>query len=107
MHERKAMMAELAEGFIAMPGGFGTLEEFCEILTWGQLGLHAKPMGILNVGGFYDEFLAFLDHATRRGLIKQKHRDLILVSREPEELLEQMEAWKPASERKWMTPEKT
>ncbi len=107
MHERKALMAELAEGFIALPGGFGTLEEFAEILTWGQLGLHAKPLGLLNTAGFYDHFLAFLDHATLRGMIKPKHRALLLTAHEPAELLEMMAVWKPAAGPKYMTPERT
>jgi uncharacterized protein (TIGR00730 family) len=107
MHERKALMAELAEGFVALPGGFGTLEELSEILTWGQLGLHAKPLGLLNVNGFYDDFLAFLDNAVKRGLIKQKHRELLLTAEEPADLLERMRAWKPVVEKKWITPEKT
>lgn len=107
MHERKALMAELSEGFIALPGGFGTLEEFCEILTWGQLGLHAKPFGLLNVAGFYDDFLAFIERAVARGFIKQKHRALLLTAEKPGELLEQMEAWQPVSTPKWITPERT
>jgi hypothetical protein len=107
MHERKALMAELADAFIALPGGFGTLEEFSEILTWSQLGLHAKPLGLLNVAGFYDHLLAFLDHATARQLIKLKHRALLLTSTEPADLLDQMRAWKPAPQTKWITPERT
>jgi uncharacterized protein (TIGR00730 family) len=107
MHARKALMNELADGFIALPGGFGTLEEFCETLTWGQLGLHGKPFGLLNVAGFYDHFLAFLDHAVARGLIKAKHRGLLLTGAEPEELIALMEAWKPAGGKKWITPERT
>jgi uncharacterized protein (TIGR00730 family) len=107
MHERKALMNELADGFIALPGGFGTLEEFCEVLTWGQLGLHAKPLGLLNTGGFYDHFLAFLDHAAAKGLIKPKHRGLLLTAGEPMDLLKQMQAWKPLPGKKWITPERT
>jgi len=107
MHERKALMAELADGFIALPGGFGTLEEFCEILTWSQLGLHEKPLGLLNVAGFYDAFLAFLDHATARQLIKPKHRELVLTETEPAPLIERMRAWKPLHGPKWITPERT
>ncbi len=107
MHARKALMNELSDGFIALPGGFGTLEEFCEVLTWGQLGLHAKPLGLLNTAGFYDHFLAFLDHATARGLIKAKHRAMLLTSDEPAELLSKMRTWKPHPEKKWITPEKT
>ena len=107
MHERKALMTELAEGFIALPGGFGTLEEFCEILTWGQLGLHDKPFGMLNVRGFYDHFLAFLDHAVARQFIKSRHRNLVLTADEPGDLLEMMEQWKPEKRPKYITPERT
>ena len=107
MHARKALMNELADGFIALPGGYGTLEEFSEILTWGQLGLHAKPLGLLNTAGFYDHFLAFLDHAAARALIKPKHRALLLTAAEPADLLAQMRAWKPQSGKKWITPERT
>jgi uncharacterized protein (TIGR00730 family) len=106
MHARKALMNELADGFIALPGGFGTLEEFCETLTWAQLGLHAKPLGLLNTAGFYDHFLAFLDHATARALIKPKHRALLLTAADPAELLGQMQTWKPQAGKKWMTPER-
>jgi uncharacterized protein (TIGR00730 family) len=107
MHERKALMAELSDGFVALPGGFGTLEEFCEILTWGQLGLHNKPLGLLNISGFYDDFLSFLDHATARQLIKAKHRALLLTAQDPVSLIEQMTCWKPALTNKWITPERT
>jgi uncharacterized protein (TIGR00730 family) len=107
MHERKAVMAELADGFMALPGGFGTLEEFCEILTWGQLGLHDKPFGMLNVAGFYDHFLSFLDHAVASGLIQARHRGLVLEAKEPEELLTKMRAWKPVREAKVISVEKT
>src|ERR1035437_8804477 len=105
MHERKAAMAELADGFIAMPGGFGRLEGFSEILTWGQLGLHSKPLGLLNVAGFYDHFLAFLDHAVEQGLIKGKHRGLLLTAGGAEKLLEMMEHWRPVTTAKLMTRE--
>jgi uncharacterized protein (TIGR00730 family) len=107
MHERKALMSELADAFIALPGGFGTLEEFAEILTWGQLGLHAKPLGLLNTSGFYDHFLAFLDNAVNRQLIKQKHRNLLLTHEDPRELLHDMHNWKPELTPKWITPERT
>jgi uncharacterized protein (TIGR00730 family) len=107
MHARKALMAELADAFIALPGGFGTLEEFCEILTWAQLGLHKKPFGMLNTAGFYDHFLAFIDHAVSHGLIKSKHRDLILASADAAELLEKMDRWVPPETAKWITPERT
>jgi len=93
MHERKAVMADLADGFIAMPGGLGTLEELLEILTWGQLGIHKKPCGILNVRGYFDTLVGFLDHAVDQLFIKAEHRDLILVADEPERLLDLFEAW--------------
>jgi uncharacterized protein (TIGR00730 family) len=107
MHERKALMAEMSDGFIAMPGGFGTLEEVAEIVTWGQLGLHGKPVGVLNVAGFYDHFLAFLDTAVARGFIKPKYRALVLTDQQPAELLAQMKAWKPTAGPRWITPERT
>lgn len=107
MHERKALMAEISDGFIAMPGGFGTFEEFCEILTWGQLGLHQKPFGLLNVAGFYDHFITFVDHAVSRQFIKPRHRGLLLTAEKPESLLAQMRAWKPDVTPKWITPERT
>jgi uncharacterized protein (TIGR00730 family) len=87
MHERKAMMASRADGFIAMPGGMGTLEELFEMLTWSQLGIHAKPVGVLNVDGFYDQLVGFLRHAEREGFIKTQHAHLMKVAREPEALL--------------------
>jgi uncharacterized protein (TIGR00730 family) len=86
MHERKALMAELSDAFVALPGGFGTLEEFCEIVTWSQLGLHPKPCGLLNVNGYYDSLLAFLDESVREGFVRDQHRDLVLVGRTPEEV---------------------
>jgi uncharacterized protein (TIGR00730 family) len=107
MHDRKALMAELSDGFIALPGGFGTLEEFCESLTWGQLGLHAKPFGLLNVAGFYDHFLAFLDQAVNRQLIRPKHRALLLTAEDPGELLTLMDRWRPVLTPRLMTPERT
>ncbi len=81
MHERKAMMAGLAEGFIALPGGLGTLEEFAEVVTWAQLGLHAKPTGLLNLLGYYDGLLRFLDHAMEERFVRPEHRDMILAGR--------------------------
>ncbi|MRW94203.1 TIGR00730 family Rossman fold protein [Duganella sp. FT80W] len=87
MHERKAMMAQLADGFIAMPGGMGTLEELFEMLTWSQLGIHAKPIGLLNVDGFYDGLAGFIDHASTQGFIRPQHAALMMVESEPEALL--------------------
>jgi uncharacterized protein (TIGR00730 family) len=102
MHESKALMADLADAFIALPGGYGTLEEFCEILTWTQLGLHAKPSGLLNVAGFYDPFLSLIDHAVQQGFIRTEHRSLIIVGDEPESLLDQVMQFKPAAAPKWI-----
>jgi len=101
MHERKALMAELADGFVALPGGFGTLEEFCEILTWGQLGLHQKPMGLLNAAGFYTPLLRMFDHAAREGFVRPEHRRMVLVDETPEGLLEQMRRYTPVAKPKW------
>ncbi len=86
MHERKALMAELSEGFAALPGGFGTADELFEILTWAQLGLHSKPIGILNADGFFDGLLAWLDRAVREGFLRAEHRDQLLVRTGPAEL---------------------
>ena len=94
MHERKAVMAELSDGFIAMPGGIGTMEEFFEVLSWAQLGLHDKPCGLLNVSGYYDGLIRFLDHAVSDDFIKPKHRALMLVDEIPANLLDLFErAW--------------
>ena len=95
MHERKASMAELADGFIALPGGYGTFEEFCEIVTWAQLGLHSKPCGLLNVNGFYDGLLGQLSRAVGEGFIQPRQRELVLSGEEPGELLEKLFAWNP------------
>lgn len=93
MHERKAMMAELSDGFIALPGGLGTLEELFEILTWAQLGMHRKPAGILNLGGYYDPMLTFLQHTRDEGFISQWHMDLLLAEDEPAQLLQRFDAY--------------
>lgn len=91
MHERKALMAELSDGFIAMPGGIGTMEEFFEVLSWAQLGIHDKPCGLLNVAGYYDPLIQFLDHAVGEDFIKPKHRALLIVESEPVKLLNRFE----------------
>ncbi|KAA9327271.1 TIGR00730 family Rossman fold protein [Hymenobacter busanensis] len=104
MHQRKLRMAELSEGFIALPGGFGTLEELFEVLTWGQLGLHRKPVGLLNVAGFYDGLLTLLDHMAHQGLLRPDHRHQLLVADDIETLLTHMHAWQPPSVEKWLTP---
>jgi uncharacterized protein (TIGR00730 family) len=91
MHERKALMAELSDGFIAMPGGIGTMEEFFEVLSWAQLGLHQKPCGLLNVAGYYESLIGFLDHAVQEDFIKPKHRALMLVEKTPAALLDRFQ----------------
>jgi uncharacterized protein (TIGR00730 family) len=102
MHERKALIAELADGFIALPGGYGTYEEFCEILAWAQLGYHQKPFGMLDVAGFYRGVLAFFDHATQEGFIRPKHRELVIVEEDEAKLLRRMESFRAATEEKWI-----
>lgn len=87
MHERKAMMAELADAFVALPGGFGTWDEFCEIVTWAQIKLHSKPFAMLNIDGYYDHFLAQADHAVAEGFVRATHRELVQSAVTPEELL--------------------
>ncbi|MGH2968132.1 MAG: TIGR00730 family Rossman fold protein [Solirubrobacteraceae bacterium] len=102
MHERKALMAELADGFIALPGGAGTLEELIEIYTWSQLGLHRKPMGVLNVNGYYDGLAGLLDHAVREGFLREAHRAALHVAGDPAELLESFASWQPTTLGKWL-----
>lgn len=102
MHERKMMMFDMSDAFIALPGGFGTLEEIAEILTWAQLGHHSKPCGLVNVGGYFDLLLLFLDNAVLRGFIKQEHRDMLLVSNEPVELLSRMASYEAPVAEKWI-----
>jgi len=102
MHERKALMAELADGFIALPGGYGTFEEFFEVLAWSQLGWHRKPFGLLNSHGFYSQLIAFLDHTAQEGFIRQQHRELVLVESSAEKILERMKNFQPPSEVKWI-----
>lgn len=105
MHERKARMADLSDGFIALPGGYGTFEEFFEVLTWSQLGIHPKPCGLLNVGGFYDPLLAMVDHAVREEFVRPAHRELILDDADAERLLERMAVFAPPAVEKWIRPE--
>ena len=107
MHERKAMMADLSDAFIALPGGYGTLEELCEILTWAQLGLHQKPFGLLNVRQFYASFIAQIDHAVRMKFIRPQHRDLLMTSDSIEGLLEQFATFKPLPAHKWIDRDET
>ena len=103
MHERKALMADLADAFIALPGGYGTLEEFAEILTWSQLGIQIKPCGLLNIEGFWNGLLEFFDHAVQERFVHPQNRDLVLVAATPEEMLDKIEAWSPpAHVEKWL-----
>ncbi|WP_332628884.1 TIGR00730 family Rossman fold protein [Halalkalibacter flavus] len=103
MHQRKAKMYELADGFIALPGGIGTIEELAESLTWQQIGYHQKPIGILNPNGFYDKLLSLLEHMTNEGFLKANFLENIIISDCPEELLQKMENFKPAYVSKWDT----
>jgi uncharacterized protein (TIGR00730 family) len=107
MHERKAVMAELSDGFIAMPGGIGTLEEFFEVLSWAQLGLHNKPCGLLNVGGYYQALIDFLDHAEAEDFVQSKHRALLIVEDDPEKMLDVIEAFLTAQAAKRFDASKT
>jgi uncharacterized protein (TIGR00730 family) len=100
MHDRKAKMSELSDGFIALPGGLGTLEESFEVWSWALLGLHKKPLGLLNVHGFFDGLLGFVDHAVEQGFVKSAHRDMVVVEREPEALLERMKSYQPPNVQK-------
>ena len=102
MHQRKALMADLADAFVALPGGFGTLDEFCEVVTWTQLGLHAKPCGILNVLGYYRSLLAMFDHAVEEQFLKPENRRLVLSRDSIPELLAALEHWRPTQVEKWL-----
>jgi len=102
MHERKALMSDLSDGFIAMPGGWGTIEELFEVLTWGQLGLHRKPCGVLNVDGYFDPLLAFLRHAMEEQFVRTEFEKQLLVSASPDELLERFARFEPITLRKWI-----
>ena len=107
MHERKLKMHDLSEGFIALPGGFGTLEELFEILTWGQLGLHKHPIGILNSANYYDDLLKMMDNMVEKGLLKRSNMDLVLVASTIEELVEKMRNFIPIEVPKWMNKNQT
>ncbi len=104
MHERKALMADLSGGFIALPGGFGTAEELCEIITWGQLGFHRKPIGLLNVDGYFDSLLTFFDRAVHDGFVHSAHRGLVIDSASPEAILDAFSAYRGPSLSKWTAP---
>lgn len=102
MHERKALMADLSDAFIAMPGGYGTFEEFCEILTWSQLGIHRKPCGLLNVAGYYDSLLAMFDHAASEQFIKPVHRQMLIADTTPEPLVDRLLTYEVPLVDKWI-----
>jgi uncharacterized protein (TIGR00730 family) len=102
MHERKALMAELSDAFVAVPGGIGTLEELIEVYTWSQLGLHTKACGVLNVRGYYDHLAAFLDHAVEEAFLRPQHRAVLSVADEPAELLDRLAAYEPPVVGKWL-----
>jgi uncharacterized protein (TIGR00730 family) len=105
MHARKALMAELSDAFVALPGGLGTFEELLEIATWGQLGIHHKPVGVLNVAGYYDPLIALLDHAVNEGFVSRENRRLVVVADSPPALLEELRTLRPAAGPEWITPE--
>ena len=107
MHERKARMAELADAFIAVPGGIGTLEELIEVYTWSQLGIHDKACGVLNVNGYYDALARFLDHAVTAGFLRPQHREVLSVAADPAELLDQLAAFTPPKVAKWLELDQT
>jgi uncharacterized protein (TIGR00730 family) len=95
MHERKAKMAEMSDAFVALPGGYGTLDELFEAITWGQIGLHRKPIGLLNVGSFFDPLIRYIDHCVAEGFIRPQHRELFLVDDDPAQLLDRLAAHQP------------
>ncbi len=105
MHERKSLMAELSDGVVALPGGLGTLEEFFEMLTWAQLGLHSKPCGLLNVRGYFDRLLDFLEHAVEERFVTREHRQMIIADASPVALLDRMERYDPPSVTNWLDRE--
>ena len=107
MHARKAKMAELADGFVALPGGVGTLEEIFEIWTWAQLGLHGKPVGLLNIAGYYDELVRFVDHATSSGFVRPEQRGMLIVEPTISSLLARFESWVPPVVEKWIARDET
>jgi uncharacterized protein (TIGR00730 family) len=102
MHDRKALMSDLSDGFIALPGGWGTWEEFFEVLTWSQLGLHQKPCGLLNVDGYFDRLLSFIEHSIDEGFVKREYRTMISVAASPGALLDAFVSYRPAVVEKWI-----
>jgi uncharacterized protein (TIGR00730 family) len=107
MHERKARMAELADAFVALPGGIGTLEELIEVYTWSQLGIHAKPCGVLDADGFYGSLLGLLDHMVAEGFLRGEHRGVMLSDADPAGLLDRMGSWTPPAAHKWIDLERS
>ena len=107
MHERKAIMADLADGFIALPGGLGTLEEIFEVWTWAQLGMHDKPVAFLDVGGYYELLVEFLDQATREGFVRRPHRAIAIIDRDPLALINKMKAYTAPVVEKWIDRDET
>jgi uncharacterized protein (TIGR00730 family) len=107
MHARKALMAELADAFVALPGGIGTFEELLEIATWGQLGIHAKPIGVLNVAGYYDPLVALLDHADTEGFLPEASRERVIVDGDVDRLLERLAGHRPPPAPEWVTADET
>ena len=107
MHERKARMADLSDGFIALPGGWGTFEEIFEMLTWAQLGLHEKPCGLLNVSGYYDDLYRFLEQAVEQRFVKEEFRPMIMMDQTPAGLLERFSSYRAPRVKKWIGPEET
>jgi len=107
MHERKALMAELADAFIALPGGIGTLEELIEVYTWSQLGIHDKACGVLNVRGYYDGLATFLDHAVSEGFLRAQHRAVLSICADPSDLLDALAAYEPPRVSKWLELDQT
>jgi uncharacterized protein (TIGR00730 family) len=102
MHERKALMADLADGFVALPGGMGTLEELFEVYTWTQLGLHSKPLGLLDVRGYYAQLAAFLDHAVAERFLVPEHRQMLVVEERADAMIEAFRRWRPPVRTKWI-----
>jgi uncharacterized protein (TIGR00730 family) len=107
MHSRKALMAELADGFVALPGGIGTLEELFEVWTWAQLGMHRKPCGLLDAGGFFTPLVSFLDHVVATGFLRSTSRAMLAVAASPEDLLAQFSAYEAPAVAQWVTPAQT
>lgn len=104
MHERKWLMADLSDGFVTLPGGYGTFEEFLEVLSWAQLGIHEKPCGLLDVDGYYDPLVALFDEAVEEGFLHSDHRSLVLMENDPELLLDVMNRYTPPGTKKWIVP---